>query len=580
MIKRINLAILQSMWGDLIHRFPFVMISALLTTFFLMNHVGTQFSNDGFSALKYSVAAYTATLALINLQVLREAFSISNLGYYLSVAGVFILAVLYMYILPSVENEGNCLWTFAAGLCIVLHLTLCLIPYLRKYDTQFMLNYNFDLLFAWLRATLYGLIIFTAFSLTILALDKLFNVHFDSYVYLKSFVLVAGIFHSFYFLSAFPANFENQPVLHEKSVFSILVKYAFTPIVLLFAIILYAYIIKLFMTGQPIDSWVSDMILWYFIVGIFTWLCTGYEAVQTHFILHRLFKKWFFLLSLPLIVLLLSTVGHQINESGIMDDNYLKALVAVWLIVISIISFILRRKVIIWFPASLIFFVVIGLMSGPLSICTVPVKNQQKRLINLLEEKAVIQNGVLIGQDTIVHNDSSGKISDIMYYLGRKNALQFLKRYDKENIISPDTKNWEPGAVMERLGIASYFYGPERMEDFIYNLPTKQLIDIGDFDKIIPLYNDYEEATTPLYAQVFEKGIRILENAKTIAEFDIRPILHQKSTNGEDIDKGILLESENLTIRLFLISCYAKGKGPSMKINEIQGIVLYNKMTE
>jgi hypothetical protein len=577
---RLNLSYFQAALGDVFHRFPFVMIMAVISTVFTLSLVGEQDYLKEINAFNGAIAAYTAALALLNLQVTREVFSFSKISYYSGVATILLLTLIYYSILPNSDSEAYCMWIFAVGLCIVLHLTLSFIPYIRKYGSSYMLHYNFSLLFGWLKAFLYGTIIYLSLGLAILALDNLFNVTMGGYVYIRLFILVAGIFHSVYFLFSYPENYTNISELNAKSVFSILIKFAFVPIVILYAVILYAYIIKLFITAQPLEDWVSDLILWFFVTGIFTWLCTLYSGKIGESGFLQWFQRLFFPLSLPLIALLFYALMKAVNAQGIQEETYLKALLVSWLIMIVLILYVLKRKEVIWFPVTLILITIIGLMSGPLSVCNVPVKSQQKKLVSLLEEMNVIQNGSLQGSDTIIHEDSSGVINDIVYYLHRKDALGFLDTYDKDSVLTQENKTADPGMLMTALGISSYYYSSEKADDFVFNMPVKQVINIEEFSNIIPLVNSYEASDPELYAKVTASGIEIVEDNRTISTFDIRPMLNELSPSASDPKNEIILRDGNISVKLYITYCYARGKGPDMKINEIQGILLFKKLSE
>ena len=577
---RLNLTYIQAALGDVFHRFPFVMIMAAISTFFLLSQIGEQDYLKGFNTFNGAVASYTAALVLLNLQVIREVFSFSKISYYSGLAIILLLTIFYYFLLPDSESEASCMWTFAIGLCIVLHLTLSFIPYIRKYDSNYMLHYNFSLLFGWLKAFLYGMIIYLSLGLAILALDKLFNVTMGSYVYIRLFILVAGIFHSAYFLFSFPENYTNISELNSKSIFSILIRFAFVPIVILYAVILFAYIIKLFITTQALEDWVSELILWFFVTGIFTWLCTRYTYMNSESGFLKSFQRLFFPLSLPLIILLLYALMKSMNTFGIREDSYLKALLASWLILTTLIFLVMRRKEIIWLPVTLILITITGLMSGPLSVCSVPVKSQQKKLISLFEEINVIQNGKLQDSDSITHHDSSGVINDIVYYLHRKDALGFLDAYDKDSVLTQANKNFDPGMLMTVLGVSSYFYTPEMNDDFVFNMPAKQIIDIEEFSNIIPLVASYESTDLQLYARVTASGIEIVEDNRTVSTFDIRTLLNELSQSVSNPKNDIVLRDGNIFVKLYISYCYAVGNGPNMKINEIQGIVLFKKQSE
>jgi hypothetical protein len=222
-----------------------------------------------------------------------------------------------------------------------------------------------------MQSALYSIIFYTALSLAILALDNLFDIKLDGIIYFKLFILVTGLLQTTFFLSEIPDQFYNTEVPAQKSIFKIITSYVFIPICIIYGLILYAYILRVLITGKPMVDWAYVMILWYFVVGLSSWLFSGYYDNAAGNILMSNFRKYFFLFSILPAILLFLSLYKNISLYGIKEEYYLSAAVAIFIAITTIymiISKIQDKRIL---PLLLILLSLITFMGGSFSVCNV-----------------------------------------------------------------------------------------------------------------------------------------------------------------------------------------------------------------
>ncbi|MBK9254842.1 MAG: DUF4153 domain-containing protein [Saprospiraceae bacterium] len=563
---------------EITRRFPLAMFFAVFCTVLLMIQAGR---NHAETELLYQwknvVVAYTAVLLMINLKIIQEVYLLPALRYHLLIIGSLFAIAFYWYLLPTELSDFSFPVAATIGIWILLHLTLTIIPYLNSGSNLALTKYNITLLFNWLKAALFGIILYSALSLAIVALDKLFNVTFGYQIYIRLFFLVAGIFHTFYFLSLYPDDFTLEPESEKKSVFSVLTRFAFIPVVIIYGIILYAYIIKLLMTGSELSTWVSELIIWYIIAGVLSFLFAGYFVKTEENTVYSAFRKWFFILSAPLFVLLLITVWSEIKSKGVEEESYLKALIGSWILITTFLVLILPRYRDKLIPITLMIATIIGFLSGPFSISGAPLRSQQQQLIRKLENIGLIKENTMVVDVSKYYIDSLGQIQNILYYLQSKKELDFLKKYDRNNILPLSSEELEVTTILNKLNIR-YPDGMEAQKDFSFTAYNKQATEISDFEKIIPLINNYETTDAPIYGLVTPNGIRILENQDVVAEFDMITAFTAMSENKSSALNEVEMTDNGVKIKLLVQHFYGNFENGKPVISEISAILLYKKI--
>lgn len=356
-------------------RFPVVITFAVLTTLALIFLIDDT-END---LLRWPIAGYIGFLLVLNWSVFAESFAITTKKYWIGLAILMIILAIYGYFIPSsLTAHTSCFWYFTLGLSLILHLLCSVVPFFKTYDTRQFVNYNINIFLAWIRAAFYALVVFIAMGLALVAMDQLFEISITPIYYFRLFIFLTGIFQVAFFLSDFPDDFYQSNREHSP-VFKVFVNYVAIPVTIVYGTILYAYTLRLLL-GYEMVEWVFVLCIWYFVVGILTWLFSLYFEDFEDNQWMTWFRKWYFMFSTPILILMFMSLYHNYQVDGLKEEGYMGTAIAIFAFIISIYGIIKRPIDLRAFPITLMGMCAIVFWSGKFSICKYPIISQQQKV--------------------------------------------------------------------------------------------------------------------------------------------------------------------------------------------------------
>jgi Domain of unknown function (DUF4153) len=559
---------------EIIKRFPVVIFFAVVTTFTLIWLIDNNTQGD---IIRWPMCGFIGFLAMFNWSLMKEAYKLTQRIYWIGVGVIMAaLGVYYFMIPPNFDEKSSCFWYFTIGLSLILHFLISLLPFFKTKNNAAFTAYNIHIFISWMQSALYSIIFYTALSLAILALDNLFDIKLDGIIYFKLFILVTGLLQTTFFLSEVPDDFYNVEIPAKKSIFRIITSYVLIPICIIYGLILYAYIFKVLITGKPMVDWTYVMVLWYFVVGISSWLFSGYYDNAADNTLMSKFRKFFFPFSILPVMLLFLSLYKNISVYGIKEEYYLSAAVAIFIaltIIYMMVSKIRDKRIL---PVLLILLSLVTFMGGSFSICNVPVISQQKKLINELKARGIISNGVIQVDTTRTYSDSNGIISNKLYFLGSRNALGFLKEFDENNLIEKAADSINAYDLQELFRLDRY---TSMVDQNVWNVyfSSKKSVDIIGYEKIIPIKFNKEVNGAMDYVIISNEGQLILYmDNKEIGKLDVNNDIFAMSNHP---DGSNIIESNVGPNRIKIIVESASGENINNKISvtSLQAIVLIKK---
>jgi hypothetical protein len=562
--------------AEISKRFPLVMIFAFVTTITLIFAI----DDDEGRLLRWPVAGFIGFLAALLWTLYCEVRSLSRqIFIYGTILLLIILGIYYMLIPTDFGTGHPCFWLATIGLSIILHLLISIVPYTKSYQTSHFVAYNVTLFNSWMQSALFALLAYFALTLAIVALDQLFNLDVKSIFYFRLFIFITGIVQTSLFLSEIPDKFDESPSVIPKSIFKVIVAYLFIPVTILYAVILYAYFFRLILTDHSMVEWTYIMVLWYLSIGILTWLLSGYlDHGDKSFV--SIFRKWFYVLSIiPLIMLFLS-VHNNIDASGIREEFYFSALGAVIIALTFLYFSISKNKDHRIWPIAGVLFCVIAFWSGPFSACKVPVMSQQKKLIKEMEKAGIIKDGSFVTDTIQNYTDSTSSIQNLLYFLESRNAIGYLKEYDKNNMIKPPADSLKAFDILEVYRLNTYFPSTGTFKE--YNHPKNNTYDITGYDQIIPIFNFDEGQMKEDYIIINESNCILFVDGKNQGQFDLSSIITDLSNHPQNSN---IIEKEFGNYRLKLIITNASGMkkddaGNALENVNISGYALLKTNTQ
>lgn len=460
---------------------------------------------------------------------------------------------------------------------VAMHLFVAVAPFTGSGEMNGFWQYNKTLLYRIITAVFYSGVLFVGFAVALAALDQLFGVTIPPKRYAELWLIMAGLFNTTFFLAGIPQDLSGleHETDYPKSL-KIFVQYILTPLVVIYLVILYAYVAKILISWSWPKGWVSKLILGYSATGILSLLLLypvrelkEYKWVQTAW-------NWFFIVLIPLIIILPLAVWRRTSQYGLTEGRYLALALAACLALLSAYFIFSRAKNIKVIPGLLC---VLALLAsyGPWSVFTVSENSQINRLKKLLMANNILSEGKIRKADRSVSADDAVQISSIISYLHDMHGYGSIQPWFTESI-DRDTTDFRrrskfPADVVALLGI-EYMQGRRIAEDDMIVLIGKSggVIDIGGYERMLAgqfipsggIEHEVPEAglSYAVSNDMDSVTINILQDATPSPglHIDLQPLFEKLSTsygntNPENIpleEMSICASAERLNVKLYV----------------------------
>jgi len=507
-------------------------------------------------------------------------------------------------------------------LLIGMHLLVSFSPFTSKNEFNGFWQFNKTLFLRFLTSALFSVVLFAGLSLAILAIDILFAAHIDGRIYFRLWIVIAGLFNTWFFLSGIPGNIkELQHIVAFPKGLKIFTQYILIPLVSIYMVILYAYSIKILITWNFPNGWVSYLVLFFSGAGIFSLLLIypAREMEGNNWI--KMVSKWFYIVLVPMLVLLAIAIWKRIDEYGVTENRYFIIALNIWLALISLYFIISKTKSIKIIPITLCILAFITSF-GPWGAFSISHNSQFRQLEKTLTEAKVLVNGKLHKAPDNITYAQKHKIVSIVNYLDRSDALELMKPWISQNmdsLFSKDASGWvdKQGKILNLMGIDKwdndYNYQEPAKDDsmrFNYFAPVLNVYNVKDYDYYFSFtkYAYYRNADSESPEEIkrdvsfytLEKGdslgvyfnrknmsLDIVRNERHLISIDITAVqnkinafLKVYSANGQHdtfSPEIMMLTNENDAIKISIYFSEIggfKGKNKISKINNLNAAIL------
>ncbi|GCC51041.1 DUF4153 domain-containing protein [Chryseotalea sanaruensis] len=361
-----------------IFRFPLEIFCALIGTSLLLWQIEQDNADD--QVLRLILCAVLGLALFLSLTVMAESYSFTRAKRAITQTLGALLLVLCWFILAPIEAETSIIrYSF---LIVAFHLLVSFAP---KTSIEAFWEYNKQLFIRILTAGLYSGVLYIGLCIAIGSTDFLFDLDLDSKIYLRLFVVIAGLFNTVFFLAGVPTHFENLQQDYPKGL-KIFTQYVLIPLATIYLCIILLY------EGKVLLEWSLPK-------GVISWLILGYAVygilsiLLVHPVRHSEGNNWiknysrlFYILMVPLLPLLCLAIVVRIQSYGITELRYVVLVLAAWLTGITLYFLFSKQQNIKIIPFSL---AVLALLSawGPQSASSVSENSQRNRLINLFKDQ-------------------------------------------------------------------------------------------------------------------------------------------------------------------------------------------------
>ncbi len=505
---------------------------------------------------------------------------------YLVISFIVAGGITALLVLPTIW------WMGLIFLLPALLLTLMVAPYLTGGDDISVWFFN--------RKTWFGVIISYAaillfaggLSIALGTVQVLFGVDIYEELFFYIWLFAALILGPVYALSWIPKSFEfSDDDCRDPSGLKFIVNWISVPIVFVYLLILYAYFIKIIVTGEMPNGYLAYMISGFAGIGIVTYL-VAFPLRSEGSLQLKLFYKIFFPALLIPVGFHFYAIWERISAYGITEQRYLLLMSAIWFLLMAVSNSITRIPIR-FIPASLAVLMILASF-GPWGGVSVSGQSQTARLETLLTKYNLLVDGKITKTQEMIPFDDRKNISSILDYLCRSN---------RDDMIEPwfnikDANNWKcsgGSSLTKQLGFeyVSKYKTSQRNGDLRFNITGKSdsYLFIGGYDELIKGANFYpyhlndgkpwkhiwDLRNNQKVTMEYSKSILLISiDGYENIEINLHDLLNQGQLVQDD-EREMIIESENKDIayRIVLDGLAGQIKDGKPVINKARFDFLY-----
>ncbi|MBI5538575.1 MAG: DUF4153 domain-containing protein [Bacteroidia bacterium] len=415
-------------------RFPFTISIAIIGT--LASLYVVDFNYDGYrDYTSWYHLIMTCAIGIpmfISLTLFAERLEVTKTFKLLIRCAGFIFLFLYYITLPDLFLEKHyirmIIWL------LIFHLLVSFSPYIGFKNQYSFWQFNKILFLRLLLTILYAGVLFLGISLALLAIDQLFDINIKEEYYLRLWIVHVGIFGVWFFLAGAPKHFRklDQTTIYPLGI-KIFTQYILIPLVLIYALILYTYFIKIIITQDWPVGWVVYLVLGYAILGVLSFLLLYpiREEKQNKGI--RIFSNVFFISLFPLLIMFFIAIFKRVSEYGITENRLFVILLGVWLVFNAGFIIIKKYKLIRIIPLSLTVLALFSI-NGPWNVFKISKWNQMNRLESVLSKNNMLKDGKIIKATNKITIDDDVVICSTLSYMVDMHGHKSIQNFFTQNL--------------------------------------------------------------------------------------------------------------------------------------------------
>ncbi|MCP4457968.1 MAG: DUF4153 domain-containing protein [Cytophagales bacterium] len=450
-------------------RFPLTLLSALIGVSVAVYLV--EFDHDIDNQLPFVNLLLVSALGLVlffSINIYKDKKQKFNPpSWLLSLIGLILLLLIY-FTLPGSEETNNISQPYIRYTIynVVAHLLVSFAPFISKGEINGFWQYNKMLFLRFCLSILYSGFVYIGLVLALVSLNLLFDADIDGERFFQLFIIVFGLFNTWFFISGVDRELDS---LEEKTDYpkglKTFAQYVLLPLLILYLIILYAYVAKIVGLWDWPKGIVSYLIVCVAVLGILTFLLIypfG-EKEKEHWI--SKFSKFFYYTLLPLTAVLFIAIVIRIDDYGLTVNRYLIVELGLWLLFVSL-YFIVGAKNIKVIPMSLAGMILITSI-GPWGMFGVSESSQVGRLETILSANGLLTDAQIINEPVLELGDNDYYVlqdsnkNELLLTDSLKNEVYSILDYLDDHHGFDKLNHWfvqNPDSVMKVLVDSSSYY--------------------------------------------------------------------------------------------------------------------------
>jgi hypothetical protein len=367
-------------------------------------------------------------------------------------------------------------------------LLLMFAPYLKKGEVNGFWHYNKTLYFRLFVTAVFSIVLFAGLAIALAALDNLFGVNVPGKRYGELWVLVAGLFAPWFFLAGIPEDLDSLDRVEDyPKGLKVFAQYILLSLVLVYVVILYAYLLKILLQWSWPKGWVSSLILGFSATAIFSLLLMHPIRDRSGNAWIRALGKWLYVVLIPLIVVLFLAVTERIGDYGITESRYAGIALGIWLSA-QVIYFLFSRTKSIKCTVGSLCLGVFLVSFGPWGMISISKRSQVERLRGLLAKNGILADGKVRKEHGKVPQEDVRQISSIVDYVRQVHGYDDIQPWFADRL-SWDarlerSRNLSSPEVLEKMGLTyvAYYAG---LGGRFFNVDIRKPADISGYDRVL-----------------------------------------------------------------------------------------------
>ncbi len=368
-------------------------------------------------------------------------------GYVKGLVMVMGLGILWLIVadiqnqMDSGSDQSQAIQIFGYGL--LTHLVVAFLPFIGNFKINAFWQYNKSLFIRAFTTVLYTGVLYAGISGAILAISELFDVNFGSNIYANLWFIMALPMSVIIFCAGVPTDInELESSTDLPKGLRIFVQFILIPLVVLYLLILYAYMGKIIVQWSLPQGWVTILIMVFSVLGMLAMLLVHPYQHQKENSWVKWYTKGYYVALLPLLILQYVAIFTRIGDYGFTAPRWAVLAITVWLTWITLYNVFFKGRNIVLIPLTLFITAFLYLL-GPLSHKSISISSQTAKINRLLTELKLVKNGkLLVYKDNPKTDSLMGELYSATRYLNRnyqKTGLEPYLKYPTEAEIQKQT---------------------------------------------------------------------------------------------------------------------------------------------
>ncbi len=470
-------------------RFPFVMLCSLTGVLAALSRIESGQPNQPSAAYPVILAAGLGIPLLASLALAAEKWKWGkSMSAGAQLLGILLL-VAYAFTVPRALPNAPAATMMRFGLLASgLVLLMMIGPYMKKGEGNGFWQYNKALYFRLFVTAIFSAVLFAGLSIALAALDNLFGVNIPNKRYMELWVLVAGLFAPWFFFAGVPEDLDGLDRIEDyPKGLKVFAQYVLLTLVIVYLVILYAYLLKILLDWNWPKGWVSSLILGFSATAILSLLLMHPVRDKSGNAWIRAAGKWLYIVLIPLVVVLFLAVAERIGDYGITESRYAGIALGTWLSA-QVLYFLFSRTKSIKFTIGSLCLLAFLMSFGPWGLLRVSERSQVKRLEKLLVKNGILVAGKVNKEHGKVTQDDTQEIGSMVRYLSRIHGYDAIQPWFEEKIgreAKPGYSQYESvSEVLDKMGVAHVEYrGASGGREFA--LDARLPADISGYDRVL-----------------------------------------------------------------------------------------------